>query len=264
MSGISTSIAAALSNIYAGIDTSESGAMQPGANPGPWRPPQWPSSKASTLTMTVKDPTTNITTAYIFDGIPRAEHEQQSVITLNPVQTGASLTDHAYVNPPRLTVEILMSDTMQSFTLGQWADNPSRSVSAYQQLVKLQKQRATCQIATRLNNYDNMLIASIRAEESKDTRYALKASVSFVGILTASVENVSSSISFSAGDASLPQTIGQTVGGEVATDPVPDSLEAQHNIANVTGADPAAAPVVEGAGSYTSTSLATAASVINF
>lgn len=264
MGGISTSIAAALSSISTGIDTSESGAMQPGANPGPWRPPQWPASKASTLTLTVKDPDTKVTTAYIFDGIPRAEHEQQSTITLNPVQTGAALSDHAYVNPPRLTVEILMSDTMQSFTLGQWADNPSRSVSAYQQLVKLQKQRATCQVATRLNIYENMLIASIRAPESKETRYGSKGTVTFVGILRASVENVASGISFSSGDAALPQTIGQTVGGEVPTDPVPDSLEAQHNMANVTGADPAAAPVVEGAGQYTSTSLATAASVITF
>ena len=264
MGGISTSIAAALASIYSGIDTSSSGAMQPGGNPGPWRPPQWPSSKAATLTMTVKDPNTKITTAYIFDGVPRAEHEQQSVITLNPVQTGASLTDHAYVNPPRLTVEILMSDTMQSFNLGQWADNPSRSISAYQQLKKLQTQRAVLQIATRLANYDNMLIASIRADESKETRFGMKASVTFVGILRASVENVVSSINYSAADSSLQQTVGQTVGGEVQPAQIPDSLEAQHNIANVTGADPAAAPAVEGAGSYTSTSLATAASVINF
>ena len=53
--------------------------------------------------------------SYVFDGEPDIQHDQELSITQNPVQTGASISDHAFLVPVRVTAEILMSDAMQSF-----------------------------------------------------------------------------------------------------------------------------------------------------
>src|SRR6185312_10356981 len=102
-------------------------------NIGPWRPPQW--SQGPLFSMTATSPVTGDTTAYVFDAVLVADHDQEAVVTMNPVQTGAAITDHVYIQPARLVIEIKMSDSMQSYNTGagtgQWAANPSKSVSAY-------------------------------------------------------------------------------------------------------------------------------------
>jgi hypothetical protein len=211
---------------------------------GPWRPPQW--SQTPGLFIAVSDAQNGEQTFYVFDGALRAEHEQHSVITLNPVQTGAAISDHAYTVPARLVVEIAMSDAMQSFIVGQWSDGPSKSASAYQTLVALQRQRQVLQVATRLRQYDQMLISEVRTEETVGTRFALKAIVTFTEIITASVESTSSGVSF---DPALPQTTGQTVTGQVRVSPVPENVQAQNS---VVGPLAQSSSTVPGAGKWSS------------
>jgi hypothetical protein len=213
--------------------------------PGPWRPPQWVGRKAG-LSLTVTDPDTNAQTVYVFDAAMRAQHEQQAAVTLNPVQTGAAISDHAYVIPPRLTVEIAMSDSMQSFTLGQWSDGASRSVSAYSTLLAIQQRRLPVSVATRLRAYDNMIITSVQAEETVQTKHALKALVTFTQVLTASIEVTHSSINFDVNPANsaLPQTTGQTIVGQTQPAAIPGNIQSQH----FTAAD----STVPGAGQWSS------------
>ena len=111
-----------LLNITAAPATANSGT---GTAAGPWRPPQWGAHSAASPPVTFLVTSNGQQTVYAFDGIIRAEHEQHTEITKNPVQTGAAISDHAYVVPPRLTVEIRMSDAMTSWKPGQWADSPS-------------------------------------------------------------------------------------------------------------------------------------------
>ena len=202
-----------------------------------WRPPQWTSSNTTAgstppLTLTATDPSTGQQTAYVFDGIIRAEHDQQTVITLNPVQTGAAITDNAYIVPPRLVVEIAMSDSMQSYTAEQFAGAPSRSVSAYQTLQSLQAALSVMSIATRLRQYSNMMIADLRADETDRTKFALKASVTFQQIITAQVDITSLTVGNDFGDSAIPQSTDQTSTGQVQTLPVPASIQSQNNIQN--------------------------------
>ncbi len=213
--------------------------------PGPWRPPQWAGRKVS-IALSVKDPDTGAQTVYVFDAAIRAHHEQQAVVTLNPVQTGAAISDHAYVIPPRLTVEIAMSDSMQSYTLGQWSDGASRSVSAYNKLLTLQQRRLPVSVATRLRAYDNMMITSVQAEEVVQTRNALKALVTFTQILTASIEVTGSTINYPENSA-LPQTTGETIVGQLQPAAVPANILAQHLTAAVSA--------VPGAGQFSSLNI---------
>jgi len=219
-----------------------------------YRPPQWVKSQPA-LVMTVADQTSGTITAYVFDGTERAEHEQRAVITQNPIQTGASLSDHMYTLPPVVTANILMSDCMQSFIAGQFASGPSRSVSAYQTLVDLQQNRKPVSISTRLKQYDNMMISSIITEETKDTLYGLRATVTFQKILTASIEIVSSTVNFNVNPltSEFPQQTGATIGGQAQSTQVPTGIFNQNNVSGLLATTLASVPKVPGAGVWTST-----------
>ena len=203
-----------------------------------WRPPQWQSGNSGpALTMVVTNPNTGEKTIYVFDTSLRADHEGQSVITLNPTQSGAPIADHAYIMPRRLTVELLMSDAMQSyfiqpppgtlqsilsnpgssgFSAGYWA-GPSKSVSAYQTLLQVRSQRWPVSIATRLTTYDLMIISEVRAVESQETRYGGKFTVTFTEIFTATVTAKLT-------DSTRKQVTIITIGGTVNLQPVPDNI----------------------------------------
>ncbi|HXR75138.1 MAG TPA: hypothetical protein VN737_04125 [Bryobacteraceae bacterium] len=233
------SLASILSGIRFTVNTSQD--LEDSA--GIWRPPQW-ARGIPAIAITATDPVTKAQTAYVFDAVIRAEHEQRTAVTLNPVQTGAAISDHAYTIPASLVLEIAMSDAMQSFTMGQWADGPSKSVSAYQKLISLQKQRLPLQVSTRLRSYSNMMITGVHAEEDHETASALKATVTFQEILTATVITADSSSS----DSALPQTTNQTVVGQIQAQAVPQSVQAQNSTAGQS------LPSIPGAGSWSSTS----------
>jgi len=190
---------------------------------GPWRPPQWSQGSAAQLysltvakivTVSEVQPTTVVSTVngvpnptspfgtqtlfgsqrqsaesvtYFFDAVLRAEHRQDLVRTEHPVQSGASIVDHAYLRPARVILEIGMSDAMGSFAAGQFTSSASRSVSAYQTLLDLQSSRVPLTLSTRLNQYANMLIESIGAVEDARTRFAGKFQVVFSQIIVATV-----------------------------------------------------------------------------
>lgn len=180
---------------------------------GPWRPPQWAQGSAAQLySLTVaKIVNTSVqstfisdvdnipqaspgsqrqsaeSVTYFFDAVLRVEHRQDLVRTEHPVQSGASIVDHAYLRPARVILEIGMSDAMGSFIAGQFTSSPSRSVSAYQTLLELQSSRVPLTLSTRLNQYANMLIESIGAVEDVRTRFAGKFQVVFSQIIVATI-----------------------------------------------------------------------------
>ena len=238
----SSRIISALSQIFTSANPSQ--AAQPGVS-GPWRPPQY--SKEPLFTVGVTDPNSGNQYVYIFDSPIRVTHEQRSVITMNPVQTGAAVSDHAYVIPARVTVEILMSDAMQAYDTSEFTGGGPKSVMAYAALVQLQEDRQVVSIATRLREYDQMLVAEVRAEEDKESRYALKAWVTFQEIITASVGYEPPMVS-----SGMPQTTGYTMAGQIPTTPPPPAVQSQNGVTGIPAALGSAFP---SAGNYTSNSV---------
>ena len=229
-----------------------------------YRPPQWATREnPPALIVTTKNPQTGKPIAYVFDTALELEHDLEAVITLNPVMTGASISDHAYLMPPVVMVEILMSDTIQSFYFGQFATGPSRSVSAYQTLKALMQARAPLTIATRLDTYDRMLIKSIRPRDNAETRFGLRAVVTFQQILTASVEQAADRTTYHLpgggtvvdpmSSSAFPQTTAQTILGQQNVSPVSQTIVEQNNIGNVPpGINLPALPQVPNAGQWSS------------
>lgn len=169
---------------------------------GPYRPPQFSKEPQTSMSVTVggnsggdfTTPGSGVTAQtgsasqkFYFDAVIRAEHEQILVPTMHPVQTGAPISDHAYLLPARVVLEIGMSDAMASYEAGAYNGGSSKSVTAYQKFVSIQAQRQPITLNTHLNKYKNMLIQSIRAVDTNDTLYALKAIITFQQIIPATV-----------------------------------------------------------------------------
>lgn len=122
---------------------------------------------------------------FVFDAVFSTDHSANLTATQHPVQTGASISDHAYMEPDEVSVEVGMTDTAASVSGG-----ASRSVNAYTQLRAIMELREPVTLITRLKTYRNMLITSISAPDDYKTMNALRASIYFQQINMVSVSTV--------------------------------------------------------------------------
>jgi hypothetical protein len=136
-----------------------------------------------------------------FDAILSTNTQESLTITSHPVQSGANISDHAFRNPTKISMEIMMSDVMASRVPGQFTEgggvrgavlsmagaNNSKSISAYQRLLELQRMRLPFSVKTRLGYYNNMLIESIDTPDDVNTLSGLKCTINMREILVAQV-----------------------------------------------------------------------------
>ena len=132
---------------------------------------------------------TNIA-GYFFDGFMQVDHTIELQTTENPVETGASIVDHAYVKPAEIVMKIMMSDVHQSLVPGQFTGTRFRSTNAWHVLKKLQSDRIPMSAFTRLGLYTNLLIIKLTATDTAETFRALSAEVTLKEIPVARVKTV--------------------------------------------------------------------------
>ncbi len=152
---------------------------------------------------------------YFFDAFLKVDHTSKLTITSHPVEEGANIADHAYLEPQTLTMEIGMSDACVSYIFGQFRQKYTRSVSAYDTLLRLQAERTPLTVHTRLKTYKNMLIENITAPDDYTTLFGLRVTVTLTEIITAKTQTVVIENKTSA----EPQKTGSTKKGTVQ--PVP-------------------------------------------
>jgi hypothetical protein len=198
------------------INELEAPALEAPQASGPWRPPQWTPGPALT---SVTDARGNL---YVFDAVIQSEHQRAARKAEHPVQTGANLSDHIFILPARVVLEIGMSDAMDSFESGMWTAASSKSVSAYQQLKTLWENRQPLTVTTRLDTYQNMFIMNISSLDNAKTRYGLKALIAFEEMFTGSVS------SSPVADSARPQTTDSSSEGSKATISVDNAVQSQH------------------------------------
>ena len=161
--------------------------------------------------------TAGMPTTYFFDAMLRAEHTQEAVGTKHPVQVGPAVIDHIYLLPARVVLEVGFSDTMQSFLAGQYSGGRSRSVNAFQAMKQVQAARVPITLATRLQTYQNMWLADVRAVEDYRTSRSGRFTLHFEQIISATVS--------SGNVSSRPNATDTTNVGTVApTAPTPSTL----------------------------------------
>ena len=147
-----------------------------------YRPPQWLGSGTSPAQLALCK--TNIGGLF-FDAVISVSTEHTATITSHPVQLGANISDHMYLEPISITMEIAMSDAMDSMVYGQWKGGYTKSVSAYRMLCDLQARRIPITVLTRLNQYPDMVIESISVNDDYKSLYGLHATVSLKQVFVA-------------------------------------------------------------------------------
>jgi hypothetical protein len=166
--------------------------------------------------------TQNNTTAftpvtYFFDAVLRLHHEQRLHATEHPVQNGAAISDHAFILPSRVTLEVQFSDAMDSYLSGQYTGYRSKSVSAYQTFLNLRNLRIPLILTTRLDTYFNMLLEEIISDEDERTTYSWKGRLTLKQIFTATVQTQTPN--------GRPNQLTQTAPGASTPQPVPQNIE---------------------------------------
>lgn len=94
-------------------------------------------------------------------------HEDKVTITEHPVEQGAKINDHAYVEPASLTVRAGHSDSAGA--------GASREI--YEKLLELMRKREPIEIVTGKRLYGNMLIESVSTTTDASTEHALQVTV---------------------------------------------------------------------------------------
>lgn len=120
------------------------------------------------------------------DAVIRESHSSPIRLTQNPVEKGADVTDHAIIEPKKLTIEGVVSDTPLGFRAvsdlidtatgyfgASSSDSETRSQIAFNDLNKLKDARDEIEIQTGLKLYPNMMILDIKVDQDKDTSRAI-------------------------------------------------------------------------------------------
>lgn len=139
----------------------------------------------------------------------RERHSDRLGITAHPIQTGASITDHAFVIQPEFTLEFGWSNSSIAGIIKDFAGASFKDVltgdlgegyvkQVYAKIISLQQSRQLCTVVTGKRQYKNVLIESVETYTDADTAYSMIVSMNckalqLVHVATASTTSVSQS-----------------------------------------------------------------------
>lgn len=112
-----------------------------------------------------------------FDAWLLLNHNTSLTITQHPVETGAAITDHSYVNPRRYSFDIGMTDVALATVGDATAEAGSRSINAYNALVQMQQSRELLALVCKYGTFYNNLIVDISANDNFQTKYGSRFTV---------------------------------------------------------------------------------------
>lgn len=112
-------------------------------------------------------------------------------ITKQPVQQGASITDHAFKEPTTLQMSAYFQDNQLINVLNAFSDlSQSPMAQFYQKLLDLQISRIPFDVITPKRVYKNVLMASVQQTTDKNTENTLAVLFSFQEVIIVQVGNV--------------------------------------------------------------------------
>lgn len=123
---------------------------------------------------------------FVADVTIREDHEDELVVTENPVEQGAEITDHSFKAPARLTVEVGYSNS----SLSSFGD-PNYVQDIYAAFLALQASRQPFDVITGKRFYTSMLITLLHTTSDKDTENVLFLQVKMREIILVNTQTVS-------------------------------------------------------------------------
>jgi hypothetical protein len=113
---------------------------------------------------------------FVFDAVLEEEHTSEIEVTENPVETGASISDHAYIKPDVVRMVVGVTNHQLVPRDDGFGLYDARIKNAFRALRDLQRTREPFDVQTGLHLYRNMVCKSIHTIQDKDSANA----VSFV------------------------------------------------------------------------------------
>lgn len=139
-----------------------------------------------------------------FDAWLTLNHQTSSTITQHPVETGAAISDHNFINPRRFSFEVGETDVVARPLV---QGSGTRSVNAYQAIVALEYSRQLLTLVSKYGTFNNILIESIDVRDDYRTKNAMKATINLVEVRLAQTR-------FTQVSANIP-AVDQTNRGQV-------------------------------------------------
>ncbi len=138
---------------------------------------------------------------FAFDAVLRESHHSELTVTDNPVETGVVISDHAYMAPVRLEIEAVVSDvffgtvdasgnTLPPTGSDAFQSAAGRAQAAFTLLQALQSAATPFKVQSGLRLYENMLIASLDADQDARTGNILKFRASLREVIFVSTQTV--------------------------------------------------------------------------
>ena len=92
-------------------------------------------------------------------------------VTKHPVQQGAQITDHSYIEPSELSVQIQAADYTKPLS------------EIYEDFLELQRLREPFFVVTGKRSYDNMLLTTIQQTTDKAKENVLALTLTFIEVI---------------------------------------------------------------------------------
>lgn len=105
----------------------------------------------------------------VFDATFVEDHNSDLEVTDNPIETGALVSDHAFMKPLRLSITAGVSEVLLPSGNPDFGNNTERPTTAYELLSELQKEREPFDVQTGLRVYENMMCINFSASQNKDS-----------------------------------------------------------------------------------------------
>lgn len=106
---------------------------------------------------------------FTFDAVFEVTHDLELEVTDNPVETGVSITDHAYMKPYKVTMQVGVSNNQMHVTNDAFGLGDQRTKTALRELRKMMQRREPFTVLTGLDIYYNMLALSIQVVENAES-----------------------------------------------------------------------------------------------
>lgn len=134
-----------------------------------------------------------------FDVVSNESHQWSSNVTSNPIETGEAVSDHVQLNPDKLDISGIISNSTLEGSKGKFLDmlfdfldGESNVQKAFDQLRKLHENRQPVTVYTRYKTYNDMVLTSLSIPRAKESGDSIEFSASFTHVKRVSTLTVDS------------------------------------------------------------------------
>lgn len=114
------------------------------------------------------------------------KHKDELNITDHPTEAGASISDHAYMEPPELTIKVGWSESagkLNGYVGNSFLGGTMSLIIVYEALQLLQKSKVPLIVMSGKRLYTNMLIKSLGCTTDKTTEHVLMIDITFKKVI---------------------------------------------------------------------------------